>query len=807
VPMNFRAKAFLTTVVAAGFAVLATELLHPSWPNLGRFVFYLVVVCFASQLKIVLPGINGTMSVNLVVILISVVELSLPETLVVGCVGALTQTWWHRKHVNFTHLAFNVADMAIAIEFCDLFFHHSVTWMGQQIALRLMGTAIIYFLLNTVPVAAIVALTEQHKFRKTWVECYLWSFPNYLVGAAIAALLTWTNTSMGWQTSLLMAPVLYLIYRSYRIYFGRLEDEKKHVERIAELHLRTIEALALAIDAKDHTTHVHLKRVRAYAEGVGREMGLSEVEMEALRAAALLHDIGKLAVPEHIINKPGRLTQEEFEKVKIHPIVGAEILERVNFPYPVAPIVRAHHERWDGSGYPDGLKGEQIPIGARILAAVDSLDAVASDRQYRRAVPLQDGVAEIVRQAGKQFDPRVAEVIQRRFEQWEQEAESTPHSSAERLKLSPDIKAPERGIPASGFETTGSGNGEVDFLASIVAARYEAQALLEFSNDLGRSLSLEETLSVVAARVRKLVPYDTIAIYGLRHNRLVADYANGDDYRVFSALTIPVGQGLSGWVAENRKPIINGNPSVEPGYLDNPQRVERMGSALSVPLVGADDRLFGVLTLYKLAADAFSADHLRILLAMSEKMGASIANAAKYRDATDSATTDYLTGLPNARSLFLQLESEIARCQRERGGLGVIVCDLDGFKQINDQHGHMAGNQVLEVFARRLKIACRDYDYVSRMGGDEFVIIAPGLKVSDVPTVRDRICAAAAVSAHEVCGSMDFSASVGIAFYPDDSRQVAELVEEADKRMYEMKKEHHVSAAFVTHPWHSMLTQ
>ena len=179
-----------------------------------------------------------------------------------------------------------------------------------------------------------------------------WSFPFYLVGASVAWIISLFTRQMHWQGSIVLMPVIYLIYRSYELYLARLEDEKRHVESIAGLHMRTIEALALAIEAKDHTTHEHLRRVRVYAVEMGKQLGLAGPELEALKAAALLHDIGKLAVPEHIISKPGRLTQEEFEKMKIHPVVGAEILERVSFPYPVAPIVRAHHEKWDGSGYP-----------------------------------------------------------------------------------------------------------------------------------------------------------------------------------------------------------------------------------------------------------------------------------------------------------------------------------------------------------------------------------------------------------------------------------------------------------------------
>ena len=243
------------------------------------------------------------------------------------------------------------------------------------------------------------------------------------------------------------------MYRSYRLYLGKLETEKRHAEQVSSLHLRTIEALALAIEAKDETTGEHLQRVRVYAMELAKELGLSEDETEALQAASVLHDIGKLAVPEHIISKPGKLTPEEFEKMKIHPIVGAEILEQVHFPYPVVPIVRAHHEKWDGSGYPNGLAGEEIPIGARILAAVDCLDALASDRQYRKALPLDEAMAKVVADAGKSFDPKVVAILHRRYIELEKMANEQPLQAPP--KLSTDIKV-ERGLaPAAGFAESG----------------------------------------------------------------------------------------------------------------------------------------------------------------------------------------------------------------------------------------------------------------------------------------------------------------------------------------------------------------
>ena len=343
-----------------------------------------------------------------------------------------------------------------------------------------------------------------------------------------------------------------------------------------------------------------------------------------MHAAALLHDIGKLAVPEHIISKPGRLTPEEFEKMKIHTLVGAEILERVRFPYPVVPIVRAHHEKWDGSGYPMGLKGAEIPIGARILSAVDYLDALASDRQYRRALPLRDVMQKLAAESGKSFDPKVVDVLQKRYQisgtaRCGKVGDTIPVVRSPRPSKSSAASSRQpdsRTLPLQDYA-----GRENTFLSSIAAARQEAQSLFELSQDLGASLSLTETLSVFSVKLKPMVPYDAIAIYIKREAELIPEYVNGDNYRLFSSLRIPVGQGLSGWVAHNRKPIINGNPSVEPGYLNDPSKFSTLRSALAVPLEGISG-VIGVLALYRGERDAFTSDHLRISAGGQRQNGA-----------------------------------------------------------------------------------------------------------------------------------------------------------------------------------------
>jgi diguanylate cyclase (GGDEF)-like protein/putative nucleotidyltransferase with HDIG domain len=788
--LNTRAQAFIAAIALCGAVVLVYGAAAWQSHDLLRLLCYLAIALAASSLKVSLPGITGTMSVNFLFILLGIAELTLPETLLVGCSAILVQCiWGARLRPLWLQISFNVGSVAIAIAASYLTAHYVAAHMlHNSLALLLVLAACIYFLANTLPVAGVISLTEGKSFRKIWHECYFWSFPYYLMGAAIAAMVSTANRAVGWQASLLVLPVIYWIFRSYRLYLGRLEDEKRHVEDMASLHLRTIEALALAIEAKDHNTHDHLQRVRIYAIEIARELNVPEDEIEALRAAALLHDIGKLAVPEHIISKPGKLTPEEFEKMKIHPLVGAEILERVKFPYPVVPIVRAHHEKWDGTGYPFGLSGEQIPIGARILSAVDCLDALATDRQYRRALPLDQAMARVVSDSGRAFDPKVIEILQQRYKELEIMARA---QGEEHTRLSTEVRIEKGTAPAEGFETSSQkGATPIDFLSSIAAARQEAQMLFELSQTLGNSLSLDETLSVLSVRLKRLVPYDSLAIYIRKDKLLVPEFVTGENFRLFSSLQIPIGEGLSGWVAANRMPIVNGNPSVEPGYNNQDEKYSPLRSALAVPLEGLNG-VMGVLALYRGAKDAFNKDHLRVLLAISSKLALSVENALKYQLAENSATTDYLTGLPNARSLFLHLDRELARCKRLNTPLTILVCDLDGFKQINDRFGHLEGNKVLRIMARGLSEACREYDYVARMGGDEFVVVVPGLTQEHMEAKLQQFSRIAEAAGIQVCGTSLLSLSVGQAHYPQDGSDAEQLLAEADRRMYLAKREHY----------------
>lgn len=786
-------------IIVLGVSVLFAGLREWQSGDALQYACYLILAILASSLRVGLNTEQGSFSISYLFILVGVVSLHPSETLALAAAVGVTQFLADRTNrpLKIEKALYAVSVLTIATSLADTAVHTPLielqinTPVSNAVRLMLVGCA--FFVGHSFPEATREALEGSKNIGRIWKTEWFWRLPYYMGAAGAAGIFQQANQAHLWQVPVLLTPILYLLYRSYRLYMSKVEDERSHAEEMASLHLRTIEALALAIDAKDHTTHDHLKRVQIYAVETAKELGLAPDELDALRAASLLHDIGKLAVPEHIISKPGKLTPEEFERMKVHPVVGAEILERVRFPYPVVPIVRHHHEKWDGTGYPDRLRGEQIPIGARILAAVDCLDALASDRQYRRALPLDQAMGIVVGEAGRSYDPRIVEILARRYVEFEKMAKA--HSERP-FRLSTDIRVEAGDAPAAGFETSalslpalpadsGAPKPAPEFLQQIAAAREEGQALFELAQNLGNSLSLDDTLSVLAVRLKKLVPFDAMAVYLRRQDELVPEFVSGENSRLFGSLRIPVGQGLSGWVVENAKPLLNGNPSVEPGYLNDPAKFSTLRSALAVPLEGLHG-VVGVLALYHGERDAYSKDHLRILQAISSKLSLAVENSLRFQQAEVSATTDFLTELPNSRSLFLHLDSELARSARTSTPVAILVCDLDEFKQVNDRYGHLEGNKLLKVIAQTLRGNCRQYDYVARIGGDEFVLVLPGLQEDHLQRRIDHLRKVCTDEARMQLG-LDITISIGAAVHPADGMDAESLLAAADRTMYKAK--------------------
>src|SRR5829696_1798384 len=597
---------------------------------------------------------------------------------------------------------------------------------------------------------------------------------------------------------LILTPVsilaTYLIYRGAR---ARVQSKTDEVEALSQLHLATAEALATAIDAKDQTTHCHVRRVQTYAAGMGEVFGLSPAEIAALKAGALLHDVGKLAVPPHILNKPGPLTPAEFEKMKIHTVVGAQILGRVDFPYPVIPIVRHHHEQWDGRGYPDKLRGEQIPITARIISVVDCFDSVREDRPFRRSMTRDEATALLLRGAGIHFDPLVVEQFFKHLPRFEAQI------AALGLQHQPANNSTEPPIQLSDVDMIQTRERGC-FIAydQIKKAHREVYALYEIARTFGTSLNVEHTLEILVDKVGHVVPFDTCIVffYDEQSGYATARHVAGKNAQKLAGRCIALGQGVTGFALANRSPVNQLHPSLD--FTDiNPEAAIKYRSMASLPLF-KDDVLLGALSVYSIDLEQYTDDHMRLLETVTRLASDALANAMQHAEAESNALTDPLTGLPNARYLALRFEEEAARARRTDRAFQVVMLDLDEFKNVNDTYGHKAGDKMLREVAHLIASQLREYDFLARSGGDEFVALVQEVVGSQVEDLCMRI--ESAVSKFSLPLGRNRSARVGIsvgtATFGVDGDTLDQLVVAADKEMYRMKSSHRVGRTLPNSP-------
>jgi|RhiMetStandDraft_4_1073278.scaffolds.fasta_scaffold19400_1 diguanylate cyclase (GGDEF)-like protein/putative nucleotidyltransferase with HDIG domain len=587
---------------------------------------------------------------------------------------------------------------------------------------------------------------------------------------------------------LLLTPIsilaTYLIYRSAR---SRLQSKTNEIEALSQLHLATAEALATAIDAKDQTTHCHVRRVQIYAAGMGEVFGLDADEIAALKAGALLHDVGKLAVPPHILNKPGPLTHAEFEKMKIHTVVGAQILGRVDFPYPVIPIVRHHHEQWDGRGYPDRLRGEQIPITARIISVVDCFDSIREDRPFRRGMTLDEATALLRRGAGIHFDPVVVEQFIKNLPRFDAEI------AKRGLEHQPITHSTEPPIQLSEVDITQTRErGSYIAYDQIKKAHREVYALYEIARTFGTSLDVEHTLEILVDKVGHVVPFDTCVVYFFDENKgyAIARHVAGKNAQKLAGRCIALGEGVTGFALANRSAVNQLHPSLD--FTDiNPEAGIKYRSMASLPLF-KDDLLLGALSVYSTELEQYTDDHMRLLETVTRLASDALGNAMQHAEAESNALTDQLTGLPNARYLALRFEEEAARARRTDRTFQVMMLDLDEFKNVNDTYGHKIGDRVLREVAHLIQGQLREYDFLARNGGDEFVALVQEVVGAQVEELCMRI--ESAVSKFSLAVGKNRFARVGIsigtATFGVHGETLDQLIVAADNEMYRMKSDH-----------------
>jgi diguanylate cyclase (GGDEF)-like protein/putative nucleotidyltransferase with HDIG domain len=704
--------------------------------------------------------------------------------------GAIISLWLYRRRHPTYRILFNAAAPALSLWVsAQLFF---VIFGGDSAAVAsaplrelLIPLAVFtasYFLLNSSLIAVAIALEQRLSALTVWRRDFLWLSLNFFSGASVAALLV----AYARQAELLSAlwiivPLLVVSYLTYKTSMGRVDDANKHLSQLNRLHLSTIETLAMAIDAKDQITHGHIRRVQDYAVGLARKLGVTdEKQIRAIEAASLLHDMGKLAVPDYILNKPGPLSPAEYEKMKLHASVGADILSSIEFPYPVVPIVRHHHESWDGTGYPDGIRGSDIPIGARILSVVDCFDALTSDRPYRPRLSDSAALDIIMKRRGTMYDPFVVDMFVKVH------VELARPEAAPAVTPLPGLSAiTEAALPPVAAGTPSSR------LDEIAASSEEMLALFEISRGLAGTLNIDDAAGVIARHLRRVVPstFCVFYVYDAATDDLMVAHAAGDTTGIFTGLRIALGQRLAGWVAANRQTIVNSDPMLDLGEtaraLQPPLR-----SSISTPLM-AGDTLVGVLSLYSSGRNAFTDDHRRIVEAVARQVSNVIRSSRDYERERAPALRDSLTGLPNVERLH-QFAATLANADGKlEGQCSVLFIDVDGLKDVNRELGRAAGDRLLAGVVEAIRRALRGADFLFRFRSDEFVVYLAQTDFTTSVNIASRIKAAVRqgdLGKH--AQGMAFSVSVGVSSLPQDGGTLDALIAEAKGRAMASKSGH-----------------
>ncbi len=756
----------------------------------GRMVFLAVgcvVAALLNQYQITIPRTSIKVSAKELTVLFATVWIGVPGAVFLSAAAGVARLAFTDK--NRFEWLFSVFNSVVAGFVSSTVFFILLTgltgvelsWVGAEpihpvwLVSALAASATVHFAITRTVNVLFAALKRMEVVYEPLRTQLLRTSVPYFINFANALILHFVFESFGLSFGWVVLGLALITHLAYRVHNQRLEQKVKEIREASRIHLATVEALATAIDARDQVGRGHVLRTQIYAVGIGRMMELPEPEIRALGTGALLHDIGKLAVPDHILNKPGRLTPAEMEKIKIHASVGASILESIGFNDPVIPTIKHHHESWDGTGYPEGLKAKRIPLTARILAVADAYDTLRGARPYREAVSREEARRFLINGAGTQFDPTVVDVFCRNLNQFEDAIREKD------LAYEFDSVADETALMNSSESKS--------YIEQIKRANREVFTLYELARTFSSSHSIETIYSLFAAKIRELVPFDTCVIY--QHNEITdeaqAVYAEGINDSEIMHVYVKSGEGGTGFALKKRQASASSVPNLDFSFSQVRLGTEYTAMA-SLPLI-AKEKLLGAVSIYSCSLTKYEDEHLRLLETVSRIASDAIFKSINHAESESRALTDPMTGLPNARSLQIQFEKESARSDRNDAKFQLLMLDLDGFKSVNDTFGHKVGDKLLKEVSKVMRGQLRDYDFISRYAGDEFVAIIPETDNRPVQELCQRIENAVSNFVLPI-GDGRFARvgiSIGAASYPSSGRMLDQLLIVADKAMYEVK--------------------
>jgi putative nucleotidyltransferase with HDIG domain len=620
-PYSARQRLYFGAVIAAGCAIaaksLAEILLAPpqkEWLILG------VLTLLTGSFTIKIPRLTIRISVSDAFVFASVLIFGTSAATVIVAVDSVVATLWMRpENRSVFRSAFNLSVASLSLWTAGTIFHSVAGNLPTPGELQLTALlwplfllAAVYFLLNTWMIAAALGFDKRENVFTLWWRNFPWFSLNYFGGVSAAALLVSYTRTVDIGAISVILPLLILSYFTYRTSLGRVQDAQKHLEQMNELYMSTIEALAMAVDAKDQITHGHIRRVQVFAVELAKRLGVKDpLQLMAIETAALLHDMGKLAIPEHILNKPGKLTAAEFDKMKRHADIGANLLSSIRFPYPVVPIVRHHHENWNGTGYPSGISGVDIPLGARILSVVDCFDALTSDRPYRPRLSDEAAFSIVSDRRGSMYDPLVVDTFIQVF------GEIAPAA----------IRAGQEARSMLS-EAEGQWTSEAEPLREIRSSAFENSVLADLTQSLSEAATRSEAIDCIARHLRPMMPSSVyvLFLYDVTTDNLRASNVFGDERHRIAGTTVRVGERICGWSAANKKTALNSDAHLDLGPLADAFEPSLRSTICTPILVG--DQLVGVLSAYSVKSDAFTKSHVCVVEHVAALLAATVFRSA-----------------------------------------------------------------------------------------------------------------------------------------------------------------------------------
>ncbi len=766
---------FLFTLTLSVLAV--ASIIELPFSGIIALVTATSVSAFVGRFQIRLPKSADVLPVQILFAFWGVLWFGYAGGVVLGVLSTILNIWPSRKDKNnfVFETCSEITSIIVSISAFSLIFGSAASTgaklglAGPIVGLIAIGSlmvATLYVCMTALLSAAFYGLEGDIETQKALADRLKENWLDGTLMTVSTMLICLPFSHFGIEFGLVVAPIAILANIAYSIHTKRLDQKTKQISEASRVHLATVEALATAIDARDQVGLGHVQRTQIYAIRLGELLGLGESEISALRTGALLHDIGKLAVPDHILNKPEKLTSAELEKTKIHSLVGASILEKIGFDYPVVPTVKYNHEFWDGSGYPEGLKGDEIPLTARILAVADAYDTLRGARPYRPAIP-RDLARQIIQdEAGTHFDPAIVRCF---------------------IK---NLAGLEAEVDANGLGYTAENeHGGHNYVEQIKLANREVFELYELAREFSSSLNFEETLGLFSSKIGEFVPFTTCAVFLLDEAKKYASavWVDGENSVDLRGLRIKIGDGATGTALKTKDIVRKGDTQFDPSLFDS-ELSEGYSTMASVPLI-ANDELIGAVSIYSNEMTDYGEEHLRLLETIARIAAEAIDKSQEHDEAKTNALTDPMTGLPNARSLQMQFEKEVGRASRGGTSFQLLMLDLDGFKAVNDSFGHKVGDDLLREVGNVIREQLRDYDFLARYGGDEFVALVPDTSLEDVSDLCSRIETGVSEFKLEVEGLRyaTVGVSIGSASYPASGETFDQVIVSADKAMYRRK--------------------